>query len=89
MEFGALGQLGRLVLKLVEVGLNFEPGHAPILPQTMMATTAHMMAHQKEEIKIATPAIVVSSKIELLMFLLNNTLNFILIIWVLKIVNIF
>ena len=61
MEFGALGQLGRLVLKRVEVGLNFEPEHAPILPQTMMATTAHTMAHQKEEIKIATPDIVVSS----------------------------
>ena len=61
MEFGALGQLGQLVPKRVEVGLSFEPEHAPILPQTMMATTAHTMAHQKEEIKIATPDIVVSS----------------------------
>ena len=58
---GVFGASGDSALKLVEVGLNFEPGHAPILPQTMMATTAHMMAHQKEGIKIATPAIAVSS----------------------------
>ena len=61
MEFGHLGQLGRLVLKLVEVALNFEPVHALILPQNLMVTTAHMMAHQKEGIKIATQAIAVSS----------------------------